>query len=463
MTRPPRYLLTDSEKDALLHQQAVLIERQAAIIETLTERIAALEAERGKPRKTSRNSHLPPSQDPGSGKGKDKAARKKPSKKPRPSRPGVSRRLAATPDETIVCKADRCACGADVSGVKQICRMRYDHVDIPPVVPHVTRIELHGGRCVCGKRFRAAPPAGMTPGTPFGPNIHALLAYLHHSHHVGFERLARLAAELFGLKISEGAIANALHRLETPLEAQRAEILEKLRAAEVVWSDETTTRINGRMHWHWVFVTPEAVLHEVAPRRARAVAEAAMGGHTPAVWISDRYAGQQEMAAAHQVCLAHVLRDVQFAIDSGDDVFAPTLAKLLAWTIRVGRRREQLKDSTLQQYRVKADNRLDRLLEKSAPHPAGRKLQRQVKAWRSKFFVFLEDRRVSATNNVAEREIRPSVVFRKVTGGFRSEWGARVHASYRSVTSTAGIAGRTAFDTLRELSATLFKPASQTA
>jgi transposase len=86
-----------------------------------------------------------------------------------------------------------------------------------------------------------------------------------------------------------------------------------------------------------------------------------------------------------------------------------------------------------------------------------------VKAWRSKFFVFLEDRRVSATNNVAEREIRPSVVFRKVTGGFRSEWGARVHASYRSVTSTAGIAGRTAFDTLRELYATLFKPASQMA
>lgn len=463
MTRPPRYLLTDSEKDALLHQQAVLIERQAAIIETLAERIAALEADRGKPRKTSRNSHLPPSQDPGSGSGKDKATRKKPAKKPRPSRPGVSRRLAATPDETIVCKADRCACGADVSGVKQICRMRYDHVDIPPVVPHVTRIELHGGRCACGKRFRAAPPVGMTPGTPFGPNIHALLAYLHHSHHVSFERLARLATELFGLKISEGAIANALHRLETTLEAQRAEILEKLRAAEVVWSDETTTRINGRMHWHWVFVTPEAVLHEVAPRRARAVAEAAMGGHTPAVWISDRYAGQQEMAAAHQVCLAHVLRDVQFAIDSGDDVFAPALAKLLAWTIRVGRRREQLKDSTLQQYRIKADSRLDRLLEKSAPHPAGRKLQRQVKAWRSKFFVFMEDRRVSATNNVAEREIRPSVVFRKVTGGFRSEWGARVHASYRSVTSTAGIAGRTAFDTLRELSATLFKPASQAA
>ena len=289
MTRPPRHRLTDAEKDALLHEQSALIERQAALIEALVARIGALEAALAKPRKSSRNSHLPPSQDPGGGQpGGGNARDELKPKKPRPLRPGVSRRLAATPDETIIRRAGRCACGADVSRLKQTCRMRYDHVDIPPVLPHVTRIELHGGRCACGKRFRAAPPEGMPPGTPFGPNIHALLAYLHHSHHVGFERLARLARELFGLTISEGAIANALRRLDTPLEVERAAIREKLRQAAVVWSNETTTRIDGRLHWHWVFVTPETVLHEIAPRRARAVAEEVMGGHKPAVWVSDR-------------------------------------------------------------------------------------------------------------------------------------------------------------------------------
>lgn len=104
-----------------------------------------------------------------------------------------------------------------MSGLKQTCRMRYDHIDIPPVLPHVTRGELRGGRCSCRRRFRTAPPAGTPPGAPFGPNINALLAYRHHSHHVGFERLARLALELFGWTIFEGAIANALCRLETPL------------------------------------------------------------------------------------------------------------------------------------------------------------------------------------------------------------------------------------------------------
>ncbi|PJA59186.1 MAG: hypothetical protein CO163_10785 [Rhodobacterales bacterium CG_4_9_14_3_um_filter_71_31] len=78
------------------------------------------------------------------------------------------------------------------------------------------------------------------------------------------------------------------------------------------------------------------------------------------------------------------------------------------------------------------------------------------------FFVFLEDRRVSATNNIAEREIRPSVVFRKVTGGFRSQWGPSVHAGYESVTSTARIAGQTAFGAIRGIADTLFTPAAQT-
>ena len=78
------------------------------------------------------------------------------------------------------------------------------------------------------------------------------------------------------------------------------------------------------------------------------------------------------------------------------------------------------------------------------------------------FFVFLEDRRVSATNNIAEREIRPSVVFRKVTGGFRSQWGPSVHAGYESVTSTARIAGQTAFGAIRGIADTLFTPTAQT-
>ena len=316
----------------------------------------------------------------------------------------------------------------------------------------VTRVELFGDRCrQCGRRYRAEPPAAMLPGTPFGPGIRSLLAYLHHSHHVGFERLARLLKEVFGLSISEGAIANAFRRMGAAFDTACAAIKTKLLKAPVIASDETTTRVDGVTHWQWVFQSDAAVLHTIAPSRGRAVAAAVLGGHQPEVWVSDRYAGQQELGQAHQVCLAHVLRDVQYAIDCGDSVVAPKLRDHLRWAIRVGKRRPELKDSTLAAYAAKAERRLDALLGVPAAHPAGRELQRQIKAWRGKFFVFLSDRRVPPTNNVSEQEIRPSVIFRKVTNGFRSDWGPGIHAGYRSITGTARRQGQSAWTAIRNL------------
>jgi transposase len=451
MPPPFRYRLSDREKDALLTEQAALIERLAA-------RVAELEALLAKPKKTSQNSHTPPSQDRKPGGGVDEKNGKR--RRPRPSRPGSARPLSEAPDETIKRLAIACPhCAADVSGQTQTRRHRYDHIEIPPIRPHVTRIELYGGRCgACGKRFCAAPPEGMAPGTPFGAGVRALLLYLHHSHHVGFERLSRMMAELFGLTISEGAIANAFRRAQTAITTACAAIKEKLLAARVIASDETTSRIAGATHWHWVFVSVKAVLHTIAPRRAKAVAEEVLGAHRPEVWVSDRYAGQQDLAPAHQVCLAHVLRDVQYAIDCGDTVFAPRLRELLRWAIRIGRRRDALRPTTLRHYHARAERRLDALVTMPAAHPAGRELQTAVKAWRTKFFVFLEDREVPATNNVCEREIRPSVVFRKVTGGFRSDWGAQIHAGYRSVTGTARLHGQTALNAIGQLLAGTFEP-----
>ena len=78
-------------------------------------------------------------------------------------------------------------------------------------------------------------------------------------------------------------------------------------------------------------------------------------------------------------------------------------------------------------------------------------MQRQIKAWRGKFFVVLSDRRVPPTNNVSEQEIRPSVIFRKVTNGFRSDWGPGIHAGYRSVTGTARRQGQSAWTAIQAL------------
>ena len=168
MVLSPRIRLSESEKDALLLEQAALIGRLAA-------RITELEAMLGKPRKTSSNSHLPPSKD-GPGRGdRPKRPRKK-----RPSRPGKSRPLTETPDKTERRMASECGhCGMDVSGARQRCRQRYDHIELPIIRPVVTRVELFGGRCGgCGHRYKAQAPETIAPGSPFGPGIRSLLMYL---------------------------------------------------------------------------------------------------------------------------------------------------------------------------------------------------------------------------------------------------------------------------------------------
>ena len=133
-------------------------------------------------------------------------------------------------------------------------------------------------------------------------------------------------------------------------------------------------------------------------RRARSVAETVLGDHRPDVWISDRYGGQQELGGRHQVCLAHVLRDVQYAIDCGDTIFAPKVRDHLRWAIGVGRRRHRFRDTTLASYAAKANLKLFRLMHAPVAHPAGKVLMKQIKAWRTKFFVFLTNRDVPATN-----------------------------------------------------------------
>ena len=91
--------------------------------------------------------------------------------------------------------------------------------------------------------MRGTPPETMPPGSPFGLSIVTMLAYLHHHHAVGYERLSKLMTELFGLSISEGAIANVLRRARRPLESTGAAIAEQLRRAAVIGCDETGARV----------------------------------------------------------------------------------------------------------------------------------------------------------------------------------------------------------------------------
>jgi transposase len=115
----------------------------------------------------------------------------------------------------------------------------------------------------------------------------------------------------------------------------------------------------------------------------------------------------------------------------------------------IGKRRDALKDATLKQYLYDLDRRLDRIIGAVPIGEAGRKLHKRMLANRTHLFVFMTRRDVPYTNNVSERHLRPSVIFRKVTNGFRCEWGAETYAAFRSVVSTAKANGASVLETVR--------------
>jgi transposase len=442
ITCPNLTKLTDAEKDALI--LALFVQ-----LGTAHEKIAALQAqldELTKPPKTPENSSKPPSQ----GQKQDRPAADG-NRPPRKSRPGVGRTLHPNPDRVIDATLSACPnCEAAFPEALQSPQQVYERIELPPVKPDVTQIRLFGGRCACcGERVTAEAPPGLEQGSPFGQSIAAMVVYLHYAHAIGMERLVMLMEELFSLSISEGAISNILARARGPLLVASAAIEKVVIASPVVCSDETSARVKGQNWWEWVFVATLAVLHVIKPSRGKAVVTALFGEIRPQVWVSDMLGSQRGHGILWQVCLAHLLRDAKYATECGDTAFSAPFRRLLLRAIAIGRRRETLKDTTLKQYLYNLDRRLDAIMAAVPIGEPGRKLRKRMAANRAHLFVFMINRDVPYTNNVSERHLRPSVIFRKVTNGFRCEWGAETYAAFRSVVSTAKANRASVLDTIR--------------
>jgi transposase len=433
--------LSHDDKDAL-------ILALWAQVQALTARVAELEAKLGAPPKTPGNSSIPPSQ--GKKANRDKTTRSG----PRPGslgRVGGGRVLAVDPNERVTARPTRCAhCQAVFGEADHVLHGRYDKVDLPSVTPVITRVERYAGHCrCCGGTTLAVLPEGLEAGTPFSINIVALAMYLRFVHAVSYQRLSRLMLDLYSLQISEGALDAAFRRVQPRFDADVASILARLRRARVICSDETSVRIDGRTCWNWVFQNSDVVIHVIRSSRGAGVVAEILDGHRPAIWVSDLYGAQQGHAEAWQVCLAHQLRDCQYAIDAGDVLFAPRMKPLLLRAVVLARRHRTLAESTRREYRRRLDRDLDTVMALTPDHRDGRRLRRRYAKVRDSLFTFLNHPEITADNNASERELRPTATYRKVTGGFRSEWGANLFAAVRSVIGTAKRAGIDAYQAIK--------------
>jgi transposase len=434
--------LSHAEKDVLIR---ALLQR----LEAAERRIAELEARLAEPGKTPDNSSLPPSK--GRKPNRPEKTKRTGPRKGSLGRKGGGRLLVCHPDERITAKVPACAhCRTGLTDAHQVLHSRYDHIDLPVVRPLVTRVERYAGHCPCCGGVTLAPvPAGLEDASPFSANIMALAIYLRFTHAISYRRLSQLFLHLYALRISEGALDAMLRRAKPSFDNAVAAILARLRRSRIVCSDETSVRIDGRTHWDWVFQNDQVVIHVVRDSRAACVVNEVMAGHRPSIWVSDLYGAQQGHADLWQVCLAHQLRDCQYAIDAGDAVFAPRMKALLLRAVVLARRRKSLAASTQRTWLRRLDRDLNTIMALVPGNPQARRLRKRYGKVRNSLFTFLEHPEVPPDNNGSERELRPTATYRKVTGGFRSTWGADLFAGVRSVVGTAARRGLDAYQAIR--------------
>src|SRR3954462_7936250 len=277
-----------------------------------------------RPEKTSRTSPKPPATDR-----KEQREQSKPGGA-KPGHEGHSRVLSADPDAVVEHRPEACACcGGSLPGdlCAEIVSVS-ERIELPEVAPVVTQHRRLAVHCpTCGTRVIAPAPEAAR-GTPFGPRLHAVATYLKTFQALSYERLQAALSDLFGLTRSQGGLMNLLRRVQARFQPGREAAVTTLRRAEVVASDETGVRIEGSNAFHWVFRSEAAVVHQASPTRAASVVRAMMDGHRPMVWISDRYTAQQGHGLRHQPCLAHLARDVAYAVEVSTD---PVPLRLQLW------------------------------------------------------------------------------------------------------------------------------------
>jgi transposase len=460
--------MSDEELAGLSSRAVITLVRQLEarlrVVETelaaAQNRNAELEAElarRGGPPKTPQNSATPPSK----GWKRERPAPEGTKRGPPFGHQGISRRRAE-PDRVVLCQPTQCVgCGADLAAVPQERVGTSQVVELPPIEPVVLEAWRYAATCPhCGTTTIAPYPAGFEPTRVFGPHLEALWTYLHEQHHVSYARLAALGRDRWHLRVSQGALAHALRRAAQRLRPQAAAIREAVRASPVIGSDETSARVAGRTHWQGVFQTPTASYHVIAPRRNGEVVQAFLGDAAPETWVSDLWKPQLgARAARHQICLAHQLRELQYVVDKEQSPWAQECQELLRLAIHRAHQRDggTLRGAAYTAAVAALERRCDALLATPVEGAEASRLWVRFREHRDSLFVFLYDAAVPPTNNASEQALRHSVVHRKVTGGFRSDWGADAHAIVTTVLDTARKRGE---DLLTTLHAALGQPAA---
>lgn len=240
--------------------------------------------------------------------------------------------------------------------------------------------------------------------------------------------------------IGYSSLVDAMHQLAKRLKGIPKSLIETYREAAVKHGDETGWRTDGNNGYAWLFCTPDMSIYRFRGSRSGSVAKEVFGQKAlPGVLVVDRYNGYNQMPCSIQYCYAHLLRAVQdlekdFPENAEVKTFVEALAPQLANAISL--RTLDLTDRQFKQQAAKIKNEIVSITNSQARHPAIQKIQDIFREKAERLYHWAEDRNVPADNNLAERELRPLVIARKISFGSQSDAGARTREVLMTVLHT---------------------------
>ena len=449
MTREDLDLLSKEELIGLILEQARQLAQLKADLEAMKQKLDQVQK---KPATTSKNSSQPPSKDQ---KGDQPKDRRKHRHGPPQGHEKHERKLVVQPDYVVNLRARKCEnCHAQLEDTPGRLVKVNQITELPEAKAEVIEVRQYETICgCCGKTQVEEPPVGLEMERTFGARLETTVVYYRQEQHMSYERTQKALHDLHGVEISQGGIDGIMQRAGDKAIQAAITIEQTVRQSAVINSDETSSRVKGDNWWEWVFCTAKAVLHVIRFNRSEDVIKDVMNKMKAEVWESDCYGAQLKAPTEQlQLCLAHQLRNLQAVVDADPSLTWPRAMQVLfRYAIHLHHQRYQLSPDQFSIQVARIERHCDRLLQRSLDSPDAKRLQRRYRKHRQKLFVFLYRTDVDPTNNVAERALRPSVIHRKVTGCFRSEWGAKAFAALASVIDTAELSGICAFDAIQSL------------
>ena len=444
MERAEAEAILDGDRETavgLLLRLDELVEANQRLVdanERLEARVAELERRLNR---SSRNSSLPPSQDPpsapprprGEGSGRERGGQH--------GHEGRYRRLLPPEqvDEIVEHWPDRCgSCAhefAETDRVDAAEPSRRQVAELPPIAVRVTEHRLHRVCCpACAAVTAAEPPAGSR--WAFGPRLQAAVVTLAVRNRVSRRDTTELARELFGVELSTGTVDAIIQRAGEALAAPHTRLEQEIKRSPVVNIDETGWKTGGERRMLWGALTRRTAVFRIAAGRHAAEAQTMLGERYDGIVCSDRWAGYDYLdPTRRQLCWAHLLRDFT-AHSEGHDrtrdssatpdspIARDLFERLAAVTKHDGDRARAA--SADRAAPGQSPRRCSSAPPARAPGPSTTASSRSnlLKRWPA-LWTFSHTDGVEPTNNHAERGLRGAVIYRKLSLGTQSERGER--------------------------------------